>query len=193
MGRKVTIEDVLRTVKVTDKYVAFWGGVFSNFCPCKIKEDRDWWDKPIDEVTFSSSEQYFMWLKATWFNDQEIADKILQAKTPKEAKALGREVRGFDEKEWEEAREAAMWNAVLAKFRQNEQLKAFLLADEFKNKHFVEASPVDKIWGIGMDMDNPLMDDESNWKGLNLLGKTLDKVRRFFLNEDKYKDDKDFQ
>ena len=192
MGRKITIEDVLRTVKVTDKYVAFWGGVFSNFCPCKIKEDRDWWDKPIDEVTFSSSEQYFMWLKATWFNDQEVADKILQAKTPKEAKALGREVRGFDEKEWEGAREAAMWNAVLAKFRQNDKLKEILLSDEFKGKQFVEGSPFDGIWGVKLQWDDPKIGDPENWNGLNLLGKTLDKVRLHLLHENDYKDDEDF-
>ena len=192
MGKKVTIEDVLRTVNVTDNYVAFWGGVFSNFYPCKIKEDRDWWDKPIDEVTFSSSEQYFMWLKATWFNDQEIADKILQAKTPKEAKALGREVRGFDEKEWEEAREAAMWNAVLAKFRQNEKLKEILLSDKFNGKQFVEGSPFDGIWGVKLQWDDPKIGDPENWNGLNLLGKTLNKVRLYLLHENDYKDDEDF-
>ena len=124
-----------------------------------------------------------MWLKATWFNDQEIADKILQAKTPKEAKALGREVRGFDEKEWEGARESAMWNAVLAKFRQNEKLKEILLSDEFKGKQFVEGSPVDKIWGVGLMWDDPKIDDEKNWAGINLLGKVLDKVRIYLLNE----------
>lgn len=176
-------DDVLREVNVTDKYVAFWGSVFSNFYPCEIKVDSDWDDRPIKEITFISSEQYFMWQKAMWFHDQETADKILEAETPMAAKKLGRQVKGFDEQEWEETRQYAMWNAVLLKFRQNENLKEFLLADEFKDKHFVEGSPVDGIWGVKVRWDDPKIADSTNWDGLNLLGKTLDAVRSYFLEE----------
>lgn len=161
---------------VYDKHVAFWGGAFSNFYPCKIHVETDWNDNPVD-LDFNCSEQYFMWQKAMWFNDEEIADKILEAKTPKDAKALGRQVRNFDDEEWKGVREEAMWNAVYQKFKQNDELKEFLLSDEFKEKRFVEGSPVDSVYGVKIHYSSPNIDDESNWNGLNLLGKVLDRVR----------------
>ena len=176
---KYTKEDLMREVNVTDKYVAFWGSAFSNFYPCEIHVTNDWWDRPVD-LHFKSSEQYFMWLKATYFDDQETADKILEAKTPKEAKALGRQVKNFDDEEWAGIREDAMWNAVYAKFSQNEDLKELLLADEFKGKIFVEGNPVDGIWGVKVAWDDPKIADEANWNGLNLLGATLVNVRTEF-------------
>ena len=169
------------SMTVYDNHVAFWGGALSNFYPCKIHVDTDWDEKPVD-LDFNCSEQYFMWLKATWFHDYDIAQKIVEAKTPKEAKALGRQVEGFDEEEWQTIREAAMWNAVKAKFSQNDDLKEFLLNPDFKGKGFVEGSPVDKIWGVGISYESPNVDDENQWNGLNLLGKTLDKVRIWLLN-----------
>lgn len=161
---------------VYDKHVAFWGSAFSNFYPCKIHVDTDWDGNPVD-LDFHCSEQYFMWLKATWFKDNEIADKILEAKTPKEAKALGREVRNFDDEEWKGVRESAMWNAVYQKFKQNEDLKDFLISDEFKGKKYVEGSPIDGVWGVKVHYESPNIDDESQWNGENLLGKVLNKVR----------------
>ena len=182
---KYTKEDLMNEVNVTGKYVAFWGSAFSNFYPCEIHVTNDWWDKPVD-LHFTSSEQYFMWLKATYFDDYETADKILEAKTPKEAKALGRQVKGFVEAEWAKIREDAMHNAVYAKFSQNEDLKAFLFADEFKDKIFVEGSPFDTIWGVGLDWRDPRIGDEENWLGLNLLGTVLVNVREelSFVEED---------
>ena len=162
---------------VHENHVAFWGGALSNFYPCHIHVDIDWDENPVD-LTFKSSEQYFMWQKAKWFKDDEIAEKILQAETPKEAKALGRQVKGFNEEEWEGAREAAMWNAVYLKFSQDKSLRDFLLSDEFKGKGFVEGSPIDGIWGVKIHYESPNIDDEAQWNGLNLLGKVLDKVRR---------------
>ena len=148
------IHDVLREVNITDDYVAFWGSVFSNFYPCDIHVTEDWWGKPID-IHFSSSEQYFMWLKATEFDDHETAEKILKAKTPKEAKKLGRQVNNFDDEEWREVREAAMWNAVWLKFSQNEDLGKIITDPMFSGKSFVEGSPVDKIWGVGLVWNDP--------------------------------------
>jgi ribA/ribD-fused uncharacterized protein len=69
------------------------------------------------------------------------------------------------------------------KYSQNEEFKEALLNPEFDGKHFVEASPYDKIWGVGLGEDNPLVDDETNWKGQNLLGKALDEVRRTLKEE----------
>lgn len=178
------VYDVLKEVNITDDYVAFWGSVFSNFYPCDIHVTEDWWDNKID-IHFSSSEQYFMWLKATEFADYETAEKILKAKTPKEAKKLGRQVSNFDDEEWCEVREAAMWNAVWLKFSQNEDLKKIITDPIFSKKSFVEGSPVDKIWGVGLVWNDPKIADKKNWGGLNLLGKTLNNVRMQLLSDEK--------
>lgn len=153
---------------VYDKHVAFWGSAFSNFYPCKIR---------IDEKEYISSEQYFMAKKAEHFGDEEMLEKIMNSKTPKEAKAFGRQVKGFDSDEWDKVCEEYMYEGVFAKFIQNEDLKEFLLNDEFKGKGFVEGSPVDKKYGVGIHYSSPNIDDESNWDGKNLLGKVLDRVR----------------
>ena len=171
------IEEVLKEgVNVTDKYVAFWGSIFSNFYPCNIHNDGGKFpgDYPCD---FVSSEQYFMWQKAMFFGDDETAKMILEARTPQGAKSLGRKVRFFDEKKWETVRETAMYNAVFEKFSQNPYLKEILLDPVFDGKNFVEGSPVDRIYGVGIKWDDPEISNENNWAGLNLLGKTIDKVR----------------
>ena len=153
---------------VYDKHVAFWGGAFSNFYPCKIR---------VDDKDYISSEQYFMAMKAEHFNDEEMLQNIMNSKTPKEAKAFGRQVRGFDAEEWSNVCEEYMYEGVFAKFTQNEDLKEFILSDEFKGKGFVEGSPIDGVWGVKIHYESPNIDDESNWNGLNLLGKVLDRVR----------------
>lgn len=158
--------------KVTDKHVIFWGSKFSNFYPAKIV---------VENLEYSSSEQYFMAQKALHFGDNETFEKILKAKTPKEAKILGRQVKGYVDEEWAKVRYDAMRKAVYEKFSQNEDLLEFLLSVEFDNKGFVEGSPIDGIWGIRIDWQNPEADDESKWNGLNLLGKVIDDVRAELL------------
>lgn len=171
-----------KSVNITDKYIAFWGGPFSNFYPCKIHFGGS--EKfHLTECDFKSSEQYFMWLKATFFNDSITAIEILNAKTPKEAKRFGRQVIGFDEKAWEEVREDMMYEAVYQKFKQNPELCRYLINPVTETRSFVEGSPYDCIWGCGISWDDPAIADEKNWKGENLLGKTLDKVRRALIEE----------
>lgn len=153
-------------MKETTKHVLFWGGPLSNFEEVHFS---------LEEHEFSSSEQYFMWKKAKTFGDEEIAEKILKAKTPKEAKKLGREVRGYDEGTWNKIRTEVMEDACYAKFFSSPSLKKLLLS--FPGKTFVEASPYDKIWGIGMREDDPNADNEKKWLGQNLLGQVLGRVR----------------
>lgn len=76
-----------------------------------------------------------------------------------------------------------MVDANYYKYSQSDELKELLLNPELKGKHFVEASKYDTIWGIGLTEDNPLVDDEKNWLGTNLLGRALDEVRGMILNE----------
>lgn len=165
-----------RSVNITDKYVTFWGGPFSNFYPCKIVHHGH---------EFKSSEQLFMYCKALFFGDDETVKEILKAKTPKEAKSLGRQVKGFNDEAWTEVREMMMYTAVYQKFKQNEGLKKYLINPVTEARQFVEASKFDRIWGIGLGFgeDDDLICDEKNWLGQNLLGKVLDKVRVTLINE----------
>ena len=152
--------------RITDTHVFFWNGEFSNFYPCNFK---------YKEHIFHNSEQAFMWEKAMFFNDKESASMILACPTPSIAKKLGRKVKNFEQTVWLSAGYEVMVNAVYAKFDQNKDLKAILLSTG--DKTLVEASPVDIIWGIGLHWDDDKVLDESQWRGMNLLGKALMEVR----------------
>ena len=164
-------EQRLRTVLLSgtnynDKYVAFWGGCFSNFFPCHF------W---LDGKEWTSSEKYFMWKKAVTFADNEIAEQILNSDEPKIVKTLGRQVKGFNPNVWDEVKVDIMTSAVSAKFFQdadcNECIKLF------PTQKFVEGSPTDTIWGVGVHYQDKNIFDETKWRGLNLLGHVLDEVR----------------
>ena len=155
---------------VTDKYVFFWGGPFSNFAP--VEEGIEY-----DGFCFPTSEHVFMYIKAKTFRDDEIAEQIKNASDPKTAKSLGRKVRGFNEKVWEQRRVNVMKFAVQLKFNSSPEFRNELLKEKYRNKTFVEASPYDCIWGIGMSTNNPNVNDERRWPGLNLLGNILTKLR----------------
>ena len=162
-------------MKVTDKHIFFWGEWPSNWFKCHFT---------VDGNEFFNSEQYFMYVKAITFGDTEVAEEILvKGKNPKVAKALGRKVKNYDDKVWNEKRYQVMVEANMLKYSQSEELKELLLNTELDGKHYVEASPLDKIWGVGLSENDPLIDDEKNWLGTNLLGKTLDEVRERLLKE----------
>ncbi|MCC2254113.1 NADAR family protein [Ruminococcus sp. CLA-AA-H200] len=126
-------------------------------------------------VTFSTMEQYMMYEKALLFQDQETAEKILQTDNVAEIKALGRAVRYFDDKIWIKAREEIVYRGVLEKFRQNPELAEKL--EQTDEDIIAECAVKDRIWGIGLSMkdENRLCPDK--WRGQNLLGKVLMRVR----------------
>lgn len=155
-------------LKIYDKHVAFWGSAFSNFYPRSFTEGGKVW---------KNSEQCFMAKKAKFFGDEEMYNAILNSETPKEAKKYGRLVKNFDAEKWSKVCFDKMYDAVYAKFSQNNDLKELLLSSDFEGKGFVEGSPFDAIWGVKMDWRNPDIDNEENWQGQNLLGKVLNKVR----------------
>lgn len=72
-----------------------------------------------------------------------------------------------------------MAQANFAKFSQHPELKEFLLAT--KDRILVEASPVDRIWGVGMAQEDAYIQGPSQWQGLNLLGFALMRVREQLL------------
>ena len=160
-------------MRVTDKHVYFWGEFLSNWYPARFTEARE--GKTLE---FFNSEQYFMYEKAKAFGDEEIAMRILfEGKDPKQAKTLGRKVKGYNDEVWNKMRYKVMLRANLLKYLQNKDIEKLLLNEEFEGKNFCEASPVDQVWGVGLAENDPLIDDESNWRGQNLLGKVLDEVR----------------
>ena len=164
-------------MKKTKDYLFFWGGILSNWAevPGGIKvQDED------ELLTFPTSEHLFMWFKASFFFDIDSMKKILKAKTPKEAKAIGRKVKNFDEETWEENREKFMLEALRYKAESWPEFKEFVISTP---QTFVEASPYDRIWGIGLGEDSPGIDNPKNWAGLNLLGKCLCKLREYYENE----------
>lgn len=156
---------------VTDKFVFFWGGEYSQWFLCEFMEDQ---------VKFSSTEKYMMYHKAMHFKDGHTAHKIMLIDNPKLIKALGREVTNFNPNEWDKVKEEIVYKGNLLKFSQNVLLKD-LMCLHHMNKIFVEASPLDPIWGIGMSEKDPGITDPSNWKGQNLLGKALNRVQATLL------------
>jgi len=159
------------------KWLHFWGHtpkgdrvgqwVLSQWYPSAFRDDAG--------TEFGSAEHYMMWRKATLFDDDEIAARVLTARTPAEAKALGREVRDFDDGRWTEHRWEIVVTASLLKFGQDDELRGYLLST--RNRVLVEASPRDRIWGIGLGADSEYAEKPGQWQGLNLLGFALMEAR----------------
>lgn len=162
-----------------DQTICFWGhggeyGFLSNFYPFSFKSHS-----PYGEYTAHSSEQDFMVNKASAFGDIEILEKILNTKTPREAKILGRQIQGFDWPIWSVVRQTCMIDSVVRKFAGTE-LESKLI--DTGDKYLIEASPTDKVWGVGMSSDNPDIYDTSKWLGLNELGHVLMTVRHAIIS-----------
>lgn len=153
-------------MKQTDTHIFFYGGIYSQWYNSSMT---------IDGIRYSCCEQYMMHQKALLFKDLTTAAKIMSTTSPKLQKQLGREVINYNDIIWDSRRFDIVFKGNLAKFSQNELLKSELL--NTGNRQFVEASPYDTIWGIGMGLDNPLINDPTKWRGLNLLGQVLTFVR----------------
>lgn len=132
-------------------------------------------DFSADGITFSSMEQYMMYQKAVCFQDEETAARILKTQDVSEIKALGRMVAGYDDRIWSGVRQIVVYQGLLKKFGQNEELKERLLSTG--NSVLAECAVKDTIWGIGLSMSNPDRFEMMKWKGKNLLGYTLMMVR----------------
>ncbi|MBM6745450.1 NADAR family protein [Drancourtella massiliensis] len=130
----------------------------------------------VDDITFSSMEQYMMYEKAILFHDQETAKKILQKDNVAEIKALGRIVQNFDDTVWVKSREEIVYKGVLEKFRQNSELRKRL--ERTGEEIIAECAVKDRIWGIGLSMKDEDRFCVERWNGQNLLGKILMDVRK---------------
>ncbi|WP_055591269.1 NADAR family protein [Peterkaempfera griseoplana] len=136
-----------------------------------------WWPSrfTVEGVEYASAEHWMMAGKARLFGDEAALGRILSARTPAEAKKLGRLVRGFDDAVWERERFRLVVAGNLAKFGQDPGLRRYLLGTG--RRVLVEASPVDRVWGIGLVADDERAFDPARWCGLNLLGFALMEAR----------------
>jgi len=162
-------------MRETKTHIYFWGTFLSNWIPSDLR---------IIYMSrlFTNSEQLFMYLKAEYFCDWETAEEIINlGQIPKTAKDLGRKVKGYDEKEWEKVRENMMYKAISLKFASSLELQEKLL--DTGNKILVEGTPMDPVWGVMVHWKDDRILDERNWKGQNLLGKVLMRVRQDLKNE----------
>lgn len=162
----------------------FWGhrpqrdgsigaGCLSQWWPCAFT---------VDGIDYPSAEHFMMAGKARLFGDTGIADRILLTPHPHAAKALGREVAGFDDEVWSRSRLELVVAGNLAKFGQDPRLRAYLLGTG--TRVLVEASPQDAVWGIGVTAADDRAATPHTWPGLNLLGFALMEVRRRLAAQD---------
>lgn len=160
------------------KYLMFWGhtpprdGQVGKHC------FSQWWPATftVDGVEYATAEHFMMAAKARLFGDDELLPEILAASHPREAKMLGRKVRGFDDETWARHRFGLVVEGNVAKFGQHTELRDFLLGTG--SRVLVEASPRDRVWGIGLGASNERAADPGNWRGLNLLGFALMEARQ---------------
>ena len=159
------------------EYTFFWGhqpakdGRITKTC------FSQWFPAPfeVNGQFYATAEHWMMAEKARLFGDAEVLAQILKTGDPREAKALGRKVSNFDESVWNENARRSVTEGNVAKFSQNDELRDFLL--DTGDSVLVEASPYDRIWGIGLKSDDERASHPDTWQGQNLLGFALMDVR----------------
>lgn len=129
----------------------------------------------VNGIKYICNEQYIMAQKALLFKDIESMELIMQCSRPYDMKKFGRGVKNFSDAVWLQHRNKILQDGLYAKFSQNQVLRNKLLSTG--KKTLVEASPYDKIYGVGLAETDDKILDEKNWKGQNLLGNTLMTVR----------------
>jgi ribA/ribD-fused uncharacterized protein len=159
------------------KFLFFWGHQLPRDGGVGPGCLSQWWpaEFTVDGVTYRNAEQYMMAGKARLFGDTDVAGQIMATSEPGAAKALGRQVAGFDEQTWADHRYRIVVDANTAKFGQDPFLRDYLAATV--GRVLVEASPRDRIWGIGLSAGDERASRPSQWRGLNLLGFALMEAR----------------
>lgn len=159
------------------KFLFFWGHTPAADGSVGASCLSQWWmqDFEIDGTVYCCAEQYMMAEKARLFGDEKMLRSIMGTRYPKEMKAYGRAVQNFDKAVWEQNCGRIVKAASRAKFSQNRELLEFLV--NTGSRILVEASPRDRIWGIGMGKSNPDAENPMKWRGRNMLGFALTQTR----------------
>ncbi|WP_153813016.1 NADAR family protein [Streptomyces sp. SUK 48] len=185
MGRIDGLQALVSEVRAGSriKYLHFWGhrprpdGSIGASCLSQ------WWPSPfvVDGRRYATAEHWMMAAKARLFQDAGAERAVLAAEHPAQAKKAGRLVRGFDEETWERERFRIVVEGGVHKFAADPALRAFLR--NTGERVLVEASPVDRVWGIGLTADDEAARDPERWRGLNLLGFALMEARAELTGE----------
>ncbi|MFF4805745.1 NADAR family protein [Streptomyces sp. NPDC001351] len=174
-SREALVGAVRAGVRV--KYLHFWGHrarADGRVGPSCLSQ---WWPSPftVDGVDYATAEHWMMAAKARLFEDAQAERRVLAARHPSQAKKAGRLVRGFDEGIWERERFGIVLEGSVHKFAAHADLREFLV--NTGDRVLVEASPVDRVWGIGLATDDEAATDPERWRGPNLLGFALMEAR----------------
>lgn len=171
-----------------DDIIPFWKthkGVIDKGCFCQWHKSDflDGTDKINGRpIKYCCCEQFMMGQKAQLFSDYESFEKIINSTNPSEIQKLGRQVRNFDSNIWDKFKYTIVFNGNYKKFSQNNELKDFLLSTG--DSLIVEASPYDKIWGVGIPEVNNKIYIPDYWQGQNLLGFAIMHVRHILRKSD---------
>ena len=184
MDNQIKYDTEWAKCQVNPEFVFFWGHTSKNnqiskcclsqFWPCQFKSNN---------IEYCCAEQFMMSEKAKLFKDEASYQLILKETSQPKIKQLGRLIKNFNEDEWNKNKIKIVVQGNILKFTQNEELKNFLL--QTGNKILVEASPKDRIWGIGLDENDPNSKNPIKWRGQNLLGFSLMEVRDIIKNNNK--------
>ena len=131
--------------------------------------------KLSEQGSFQTAEMFMMMGKAALFGDNVIFLQMSRTSDPKIQKDLGRKVRNFSEDIWNRYAQDIVKIGNFLKFNQSDELIMRIKA--FGNGTLVEASPYDKIWGIGIQLGHPDVMNKAKWKGDNYLGECLMFIR----------------
>ncbi len=157
----------MKTMKTEKTTVhQFSRGPLSQWYPAKFE---------VNDIEYHNSEQYMMAEKARLFGDRAQEKLIMEHYEPRSTKALGRGVRGFNNDAWNTHKEEIVYRGNYAKFEQNESIREHLLSTD--GSVLAEAAPGDLVWGTGWVINDPHNNDPVQWRGQNLLGKALMRVR----------------
>tara|TARA_R110002167_G_scaffold98020_3_gene258260 strand:- start:2065 stop:2589 length:525 start_codon:yes stop_codon:yes gene_type:complete len=160
------------TMDLTQRRIYFWGGIFSQWARADFK---------IGDDTFNCAEQAMMAAKANLFGDDDAYGRIMACKDPRDMKAIGRTIKNYDHGKWSAINLDVVTEINYKKFSHNPAWKELLIYTD--GYELVEASPYDKIWGVGLGEDDPNILDKSKWDGTNLLGKAIIAARDKIIDE----------
>lgn len=171
----------MSTLTLPERFTFFWSGPLSQWYPAHFTVPTFMGGRFI----FNCAEQFMMVKKAETFRDFYTMIQIMNADHPRRQKELGRQVRGYDDDTWSQCSERIVEEGNFYKFSSNGDLLQHLL--NTSGTSLVEASPYDKVWGVGLAESDPRIHDRSQWLGSNKLGFTLEKVRQRFETEEMFR------